>query len=81
MLFTMSAREVIAQIKALPSNEKAEVYQFVCDDLVSAAVKSGIVEGERDQTAEVRYADDKDFQRAKEFVIKHHAPLLKKLAQ
>ncbi len=68
----MSAREIIAQIEALPENERAVIVQYV------AKLKPSAPEG---PGKEIRYMSDSDFERAQQEVFSKHAPLLKKLAK
>jgi hypothetical protein len=62
----MKAHEVIDQIKALPPEERAKVIDFI--EEVKAAQR-------------VKYADDKSFADAAEWVFKEHAELMRKLGQ
>lgn len=68
----MSAREIIAEIEALPENEKAMVVDYVTH------LKPQSTGAESKQ---IRYMSDEDFERAQDEVFSKHAPLLKKLAQ
>lgn len=68
----MSAREIIAEIEALPENEKAVVVQYV------AKLERNTTQP---ATKEIRYASDDDFERVKQEVFSKHAPLLQKLAK
>lgn len=67
----MSAREIIAQIEALPNEEKAAVVQYVTK-MPPAIPADG---------KEIRYASDADFERVKKEVFTIHAPLLEKLSK
>ena len=62
----MNADEVIDRIKALPPEEQAKVIDFI-EEVKSAQ--------------RVRYADDKSFAAAAEWVFKEHAELMRKLSQ
>jgi len=62
----MNAHEVIDRIKALPPEEQAKVIDFI--EEVKAAHR-------------VKYADDKSFAAAADWVFKEHAELMRKLSQ
>jgi hypothetical protein len=64
---TMTAREVIDQIKTLPPPERAKVVDFVHG-----------LEAER---APVRQAEDRAFTEAAKWVFGEHADLMRKLSQ
>jgi hypothetical protein len=67
----MSAREIIAEIESLPSEEKAAVVQYV----------TKMTSGTQNGAKAIRYANDADFERVKKEVFTHHAPLLEKLSK
>ncbi len=66
-LFSMTAREVIDQIKTLPPPERAKVVDFVH-------------EMEAGRTS-VRQADDREFAEAAKWVMGEHTDLMRKLSQ
>jgi hypothetical protein len=70
--FFMSAREVIEQIKSMPSTEKAVVFEYVHQLEVEQVTP---VRGE------VRYMDKSTFEAAQDRVFAQHSELFKKLAQ
>jgi hypothetical protein len=70
----MSAREIIAEIEALPQSEKAEVMDYVQSQLTQASTSTA-------PQNEVKYADPEKFKRAVKEVFATHAPLFKKLAK
>ncbi len=65
----MSAREIIAEIEALPNNEKAEVVQYVTKMADATTAK------------EIRYASKEQCERARDEVFTKHASLLEKLSK
>ena len=67
----MNAREIIAEIEALPNEEKAAVVQYVTK--ITAATQNG--------AKEIRYATKEQCERAREEVFTKHAPLLEKLSK
>jgi hypothetical protein len=69
----MSAREIIAQIDALPPEEKAILFDYVR----RAEAKCAAICGKK----EIRYATESEFERVNDEVFTKHAPLLKKLAE
>lgn len=68
----MSAAEIIEQIKALPLEERKQVFSFVREVEKESVSTSG---------QDVRYADDQTFDAAVERVFEQHAELFKKLAE
>jgi len=63
--------DIINEIKALGPKERAEVARFARQfDEEEKAARTG-----------VKYADKAKFEEALEFVLKRHAPLLRKLAE
>jgi hypothetical protein len=66
----MTAEQVIEEIKSLPKEERERVFAFVRES-----------DGTSDRAAQVRYADDQQFEAAMNKVFDTHAGLLKRLAQ
>jgi hypothetical protein len=66
----MSAREIIAEIEALPKAEQAEVVDYVRTMCANNA-----------DANQVRYVSREKFERAKQAVFAKHAALLEKLAK
>lgn len=62
----MSAAQIIEEIKALPPEERKQVYDYVQDAMTSGASKT---------------VSDAAFQEAKTWVFKEHAELLARLAK
>lgn len=67
----MSAREIIAEIEALPSEEKAKVLRYV----------TSLSNDQTSASKEIRYATKEQCDRAREEVFSKHAPLLEKLSK
>jgi hypothetical protein len=67
----MSAREIIAEIEALPSQERAEVVQYV----------TKLANGNEAGAKEIRYATKEQCDRARDEVFTKHAALLEKLSK
>jgi len=65
----MSAIEIIEQIKALPQEERREVFAFVRETEETRRQK------------EVRYVDDETFRRAADAVFEKHHELFRRLAE
>ena len=66
MVGIMTATDIIHQIEGLPPNERAKVIDYVQQ-----------LAGDR----QVKYADQKDFEEAAEYVFTKHAKLFQKLAE
>lgn len=69
----MTANEIIAQIEALPPEEKA----VLVDYLRKVDEELRVIRGNK----EIHYVTEAEFNRAQEQVFRKHAPLLKKLAE
>ncbi len=69
MFFAMTAKQLIAHIKSLSAEERAEVIDFI--KALDDATPGG----------DIRYADDETFQAALHRVMEEDAALLKKLAE
>jgi hypothetical protein len=67
----MSATEIIAEIQKLPAAEQERVLAFLQHEHI----------GQKRSTSEVRYADDKEFDKATDNVLRERTDLLRRLAQ
>jgi hypothetical protein len=67
----MSATEIIAEIRKLPAAEQERVLAFLQHEYV----------GQKGSTSEVRYADDKEFDKATDNILRERTDLLRRLAQ
>ena len=70
MFVTMSALEIIEQIKALPPDEKAQVVDFIRK-----------MDAPLEKNSEAHYMDEDAFISAKKKVLEQHAELLNRLAK
>jgi hypothetical protein len=71
----MSAAEVIALIKKLPPEERAEVSAFLQKEGVAACVEEAVEE------KKVRYASNDEFEKVLPRVFEKHRELFRRLAQ
>lgn len=67
----VSATEVIEQIKQLPREEQRKVTAFVRE----------MTDAREESKAQVRYANDANFDKAADKVLREHADLFRRLAQ
>ena len=73
MVGSMTAVEVINEIETLDPKERAEVFRFVHRFEAQAQEEAG--------RPQVKIIPDREFRESVEFILKHHAPLLRKLAE
>jgi transcriptional regulator with AAA-type ATPase domain len=67
----MSATEIIAEIQKLPVSEQERVLKFLQDERAQTSPDQG----------GVRYANDADFDKSAEKILREHADLFRRLAQ